>query len=167
MHIDLDIRNIDLASVLRNYADRQLRFVLSRLGHRVERIVVTLSPVNGQGKEHNCQISVDLLPFRRVATEEADSDLHAAIDRAVGRLGRLLTSRLGRERDEVRRPELREGRNGARNRRSKVSNKQPRRSLQRAVPNSGFQKDPRNRWKVRAGMARKECKQGRRSCASC
>jgi len=167
MHIDLDIRNIDLGSVLRNYADRRLRFVLNRFGHRVGLVVVTLSPIKGQGREHNCQISVDLLPFGRVATEEADSDLHAAIDRAVGRLGRLLTSRLGRERDEVQRPGLREGRNRARNRRSQVSNKQPRRSLPSAVPNRHFQKDPRNRWKVRAGMARKECKKGRRSCVSC
>ena len=167
MHIDLDIRNIDLASVLRNYADRQLRFVLSRFGHRVGRVVVTLSPINRQGKENNCQVSVDLLPFGRVATEEADSDLYAAIDRGVGRLGRLLTSRLGRERNEVRRPELGGGRNGTQNRRSKVSNKEPRRSFPRTVPNRHSQKDLRNRWNVREGMARKECKPGRRSCASC
>lgn|GEM_PF-2372358 len=162
MRVDLEIRNIDLANVLRNYADRQLRFVLSRFGHRVERVVVTLSYVNGQGNANNCHISVDLLPFGQVAAEEADPDLHGAIDRAVGRLGRLLTSRLGRERDEIHTAELRDGRKGARETRSRP----PRRSSRRSMPKASLQKNLRNRRNVSAGIAREECYQRRRSCAS-
>jgi hypothetical protein len=37
---------------------------------------------------------VDMIPFGRAAVQEVDLDLHAAIDRAAGRVGRLLGQRL-------------------------------------------------------------------------
>ncbi len=48
--------------------------------------------------ETQCRISTEVLPFGRVAVEESDSDLFAAVDRATGRIGRLLARELERAR---------------------------------------------------------------------
>lgn len=98
MQVELIIRNADLAKILRNYADRRLHFGLSRFGDRVDRVMVTVSesPEGERTSEKHCSIRVDLKPFGQVFAQETDSDLYAAIDRAAGRIGRLLASRLDR-----------------------------------------------------------------------
>ena len=105
MQVDLRIRNTDLTNVLRSYAERRLRFALSRFGDRAGRVVVTVSELQSadQGIATSCHISADIRPFGQVAARETDPDLYAAIDRAAGRIGRLFTSRLGRAKDEVQR----------------------------------------------------------------
>ena len=96
MQVELIIRNADLARMLRNYADRRLHFALSRFGDRVHRVMVTVSePTEGErSSEKHCNIRVDLKPFGQVFADETDPDVYAAIDRAAGRVGRLLASRL-------------------------------------------------------------------------
>jgi hypothetical protein len=57
---------------------------------------VKISGLNGSrgGTKKSCRIAADFNPIGRVAVREIDLDLHAAIDRAVGRVGRLLGLRL-------------------------------------------------------------------------
>jgi putative sigma-54 modulation protein len=96
MQVELIIRNADLAKILKNYADRRLHFALSRFGDRVDRVMVTVSE-STEGErtsEKHCSIRVDLKPFGQVFAQETDPDVYAAIDRAAGRVGRLLASRL-------------------------------------------------------------------------
>ena len=98
MQVELIIRNADLAKILRNYADRRLHFALSRFGDRVDRVMVTVSE-SSEGErtsEKHCSIRVDLKPFGQVFAQETDPDVYAAIDRAAGRIGRLLALRLER-----------------------------------------------------------------------
>ena len=106
MQAELRIRNMDLADVLQGYIDRRLRFALSRFGDRVGLVLVTLSDFNGTDGRvvKSCHISAELKPFGRVAARETDPDLYMAIDRSAGRVGRLFALRLGRDRDEVKRP---------------------------------------------------------------
>ncbi len=103
MQIELRIRNTDLTNVLRSYAERRLRFALSRFGDRVGQVVVIVSEMESadDGIATTCHISADIRPFGQVAARETAPDLYAAIDRAAGRLGRLFTSRLGRAKDAV------------------------------------------------------------------
>jgi putative sigma-54 modulation protein len=103
MQIELRIRNTDLTNVLRSYAERRLRFALSRFGDRVGQVVVIVSELESadDGIATSCHISADLSPFGQVAARETAPDLYAAIDRAASRLGRLFTSRLGRAKDAV------------------------------------------------------------------
>lgn len=98
MQVELIIRNADLAKMLRNYADRRLHFARSRFGDRVDRVMVTLSESTDTERtsEKHCSIRVELKPFGQVFAEETDPDVYAAIDRAAGRVGRLLASRLER-----------------------------------------------------------------------
>jgi hypothetical protein len=129
MQAELRIRNMDLADVLQGYTDRRLRFALSRFGDRVARVVVTLSDFNGTdgGIVKSCHISAELKPFGRVAARETDPDLYMAIDRSAGRVGRLFALRLGREKDEVKRPAFSiVGAKGTR-RQKKLASKRPRR----------------------------------------
>ena len=105
MLVDVTIRNTDFASRLRHYADRRLRFALSRFGHRVGHVMVALSrPDDSEpGAATSCRITADLRPFGEVEARETHPDLYLAIDRAAGRVGRLLALRYqGREASSMR-----------------------------------------------------------------
>jgi putative sigma-54 modulation protein len=130
MQVELRIRNTDLSTVLRNYAERRLRFALSRFGDRAGRVLVTVSGLDSadQGIATNCDISAEVRPFGQVTARETSRDLYAAIDRAAGRLGRLFASRLDRVEDEGQRPGLTADHTTRRNKK-KISGKEPRRLL--------------------------------------
>lgn len=97
MQLDVRIQNTDLVEVVKNYVERRLRFALGRFGDRVGQISVRIS-ANGSA-ERKCRISTELRPFGRVAVEESDPDLFAAVDRATGRIGRLFGRELQRTHD--------------------------------------------------------------------
>ncbi len=97
MHVAMHINDADLAEAFKSYVERRLRFALGRFGGRVGQITVR---IGGDGPaESRCRISTEVLPFGRVAVEESDPDLFAAIDRATGRIGRLFGRELERSRD--------------------------------------------------------------------
>ena len=97
MHIAMHINDVGLAEAFNSYVERRLRFGLGRFGSRVGQVTVRIGE-DGPG-ECECRISTELLPFGRVAVEEKDPDLFAAIDRATGRIGRLFGRELERVRD--------------------------------------------------------------------
>ena len=140
MQVDLRIRNTDLTNVLRSYAERRLRFALSRFGDRAGHVVVTVSELKSadHGIATSCRISADIRPFGQVAARETDPDLYAAIDRAVGRIGRLFTSRLARAKDEVQEPVTTGGRTRKKMRKKRASVAQPRRLLRTRPLNRRF-----------------------------
>jgi putative sigma-54 modulation protein len=85
----------DLAEAFKSYVERRLQFALNRFGQRVGRVIVRLCP-DGPAAIR-CSININVQPFGRIAVEESDSDLFAAIDRATGKIGHLL----GRELERV------------------------------------------------------------------
>lgn len=106
MRVAIQNYRADLAGAFKTYVERRLRFALNRFGGRVGQITVR---INATGPaENSCRISTEILPFGRIAVEETDSDLFAAIDRATGRMGWLF----GRELDRLR--EARLGRDSVR-----------------------------------------------------
>jgi len=108
MRVELRVRDVDLAGALREYIVRRLDFALGRFGERVGRVRVKISGLNGTrgGTIASCRISADVLPFGRVALQETELDLYAAIDGAVNRLGRLLSQRFERLRESKEDTEL-------------------------------------------------------------
>ena len=86
----------DLSQALRQYVERRLRFALDRFGRRVSRATVRVCPDGPT--DSLCSISIEVEGFGRIAVEEIDADLFAAIDRATGRIGRLLGRELERAR---------------------------------------------------------------------
>ncbi len=101
MFVEVRASNIDLRQALRSYVERRLRFVLGRFGDRVGRVVVRIAGLSGPqgGVEKSCRLSVQVLPFGGVTVEEIDKVLYQAIDRATGRIGRLVARELDRARD--------------------------------------------------------------------
>lgn len=95
MRVELKVCNTDLADALRGYIEQRVSLVLGRFGEQVARARVKVSGLNGPrgGTKKSCRISADLKRFGRVAVQETDLDLHAAIDRAASRVGRLLGHR--------------------------------------------------------------------------
>lgn len=97
MRMAIHINGADLAEAVRSYAERRLQFALGRFSGRVGQLTVRIT---GNGRaETRCRISTEVLPFGRVAVEETDPDLFAAIDRATGRIGRLFGRELERARE--------------------------------------------------------------------
>jgi len=87
---------IDVDSALDAYVKRSIYFALGRFSSRVERVSVVLSnedAPNG-GMRKTCQFRVQLLGLPTVAIKEVDFDVSAAIDRAAGRIGRMVAIRL-------------------------------------------------------------------------
>ncbi len=97
MHIVMHMNDVDLSEAFNSYVERRLRFGLGRFGARVGQVTVRVA-ADGRGQRH-CRISTEVVPFGRVAVEERDPDLFAAIDRATGRIGRLFGRELERVRD--------------------------------------------------------------------
>lgn len=97
MHVAMHINDADIAQAFRSYVERRLRFALGRFGGRVGQVTVRLG-TDGRA-DKRCRISAEVLPFGRVAVEESDPDLFAAVDRATGRIGRLFGRELERVRD--------------------------------------------------------------------
>lgn len=97
MQVAMHVGNADLLDAVSLYVERRLRFALGRFGGRVGEVTVRIE-ANGPS-ESRCRISTEVLPFGRVAAEESDPDLFAAIDRATGRIGRLFGRELERARD--------------------------------------------------------------------
>jgi ribosomal subunit interface protein len=97
MEMQFRIQNTDLSEALKGYIERRLRFALGRFGDRVAQVSVYIS--GNASSENECRISTELRPFGRVAVQETDSDLFAAIDRCTGRVGRLFGRELQRARE--------------------------------------------------------------------
>lgn len=94
MQVAIHSYHTDLVGALKTYVDRRLRFALGRFGGRVGQVTVRICK---QGpSENSCRLSTELRPFGRLAVEEVDSDLFAAIDRATNRLGRVFAHELDR-----------------------------------------------------------------------
>jgi len=96
MRMAIHIDDANLAEAFRAYTERQLRFALGCFDGRVGQVTVRIT--GNEQAETRCRVSTEVLPFGRVAVEETDSDLFAAIDRATGRIGRLFGRELERGR---------------------------------------------------------------------
>ncbi|HKR32687.1 MAG TPA: HPF/RaiA family ribosome-associated protein [Terriglobales bacterium] len=100
MHVELKLSKVDVSEALRRYVARRLHFSLGRFAERVGRLdVQILGSQHMHGSRNQCRIDAEIVPFGRVSVEESSPDMHAAIDRATTRIGRLFAQELARIRD--------------------------------------------------------------------
>ncbi|CAN5922636.1 hypothetical protein BH11MYX4_BH11MYX4_03970 [soil metagenome] len=94
MNTDIRGRHVDLSQALRAYAERRLRSAVGRLGHRIVRVRMWLTDLNGPkgGVDKHCRIEV-VGRGRTVVVESIDADAYAVIDLASER-ARRATRRL-------------------------------------------------------------------------
>ncbi len=100
MRLDIFGHGMDVSETLRTHVEQRLRFTLSRFGGRIARVVVRLGVLNASrgGTDTGCRITVSLVRLSQVIVEDTDTDMCAAIDRAVDRAGRSIQRRLTRVR---------------------------------------------------------------------
>ncbi len=96
MHLEFSAKGLKLTDTARGHVERRIRLALGRILVRVERVHVRLVDVNGPkgGVDKTCRIRVHLFGLPTVVVEQADADLHAAIDRAADRVGRTVARKL-------------------------------------------------------------------------
>lgn len=97
MQIAVHNNRTDLAEAFRFYVERRLRFSLDRFRDLVGRVIVRIRP-DGP-KQIRCFISIEVDTLGQIAVEERNTDLIVTIDRATGKLGRLVGRELERSRD--------------------------------------------------------------------
>lgn len=100
MMIATNTHGFDLTDALREHVERRLRFAFDHSGQRIRRVLVRLSDVNGPrgGRDKRCQLQLSLEQSPAVIIEETQSDLYAAVDRAVGRAAVSVARRFSRKR---------------------------------------------------------------------
>lgn len=106
MRVEVRSRNVDVGPDLRTWIDRRLAFALGRFGHRVGRVRVSLTDLNGPrgGADVGCLVEAKLARDGTVVAEVIDSEVGTAVSRAAERLARRVKSTLNRQRDLRRRP---------------------------------------------------------------
>lgn len=98
MHIDIRAREFPLTEALQQHAERRIRYALSRNDHRILRIVMQLSDVNGPrgGNDKRCHLRVVLNGMPELVAEDIEADMYMAINRATTKAGRSLARRMKR-----------------------------------------------------------------------
>jgi putative sigma-54 modulation protein len=101
MRIEIKARNIDITDELRELVRRHIRFAFGRIQHRVHRVAVTLSDVNGPrgGVDQRCLVRVSGRPSWHVVVRDEDAEVTTALSRALNRAGRVVARRIDRQLD--------------------------------------------------------------------
>lgn len=85
-------QGLDLAGAIHRHLERRVRAALRSCATRVGAVTVCFSDINGPrgGPDLNCGITVDLIPRGSLRAEATDSDLMAALTRALARIRRSM-----------------------------------------------------------------------------
>lgn len=95
MRLEIRSAPFSLTPALEARVRRRMRFALCRFQTGIRQVTVRLCDLNGPrgGVDKQCRIEAALRRGQTVQVEDVDADLYAAIDRAAGRLGRLIAHR--------------------------------------------------------------------------
>ena len=99
--------NISLSEPIESLVRRRLEFALDRFGSQIRRVDVKLADINGPrgGVDKECRVDVTLNRGGQVRAKSTDLHVRDAINRAVHRVGRQLTRRVGKVADHQPRQE--------------------------------------------------------------
>ena len=102
MRLSVSGDRVNVGPPLREYIDRHLSFALGRFGPAIDYVDVRLGDTNGPrgGVDKRCRIVVKLRAAgsTRIAVDDVDESLSAAIARATARVGRTVARTLDRKR---------------------------------------------------------------------
>lgn len=99
MLIRIRKHDIEPGNELVEFVERRIHFSLGRFGGRLRSAVVSLRDVNGPrgGIDQECRVTVRFVRGGTVAITERDTEIFAAVARAVDRTGRTVSRRIGLE----------------------------------------------------------------------
>jgi len=101
MQFEIYGKDILITEHLRGHIGRRLCFALGRFIRRIGRVRVSVGDLNGPrgGVDKLCRVSIKLTGSTTILTEDCDSDIYVAIDRAADKAGRCIARRLRRLKD--------------------------------------------------------------------
>ena len=96
MLINIHGHGFSVTRAIREHVDKRIRFALARISHRLRRVDVRLSDLNGPrgGLDKRCLIEVRINRHPPIIVSDVQSDLYTSIDRACARAGRTVMRRL-------------------------------------------------------------------------
>lgn len=99
MQIDIQSRGFSLTEALLKYSQQRLLFSMSYFSNHIKRVAVRLSDINGPrgGTDKRCHLQVVVPGIPDIVIEDTESDMYAAIDRAMDRARRTVARKLGRQ----------------------------------------------------------------------
>ncbi|MEQ8211540.1 MAG: hypothetical protein RH917_17070 [Lacipirellulaceae bacterium] len=105
MKLSIVDRNECLDGKSRDYAERRLRFALSRFHNKIDDVILVLSDLNGPkgGVDQHCKLLVKLKRSSEIVITDSDSDLLTCIARTAERAGRTVSRAIDRNRMTKRR----------------------------------------------------------------
>lgn len=101
MKTNIQARGFNLTDAIRDYTERRLSFAVSFAHHYIQQITVRLSDINGPrgGNDKRCQLVLKLNGTSTLIISDTESNLYAAIDRAIHRASQSVARHLGRKQD--------------------------------------------------------------------
>ncbi len=99
MMIAITDRSGVITPELREFAERRLRYALSRFDARIQRVSLTLVDANGPrgGVDKSCRITVKLRRAPEVTVTDLDTEVGTCISRAAERVGRAVARAVDRK----------------------------------------------------------------------
>jgi ribosome-associated translation inhibitor RaiA len=96
MEIEIRTRRLTDQETPKAYCEKRLRSALGRFAEQVERVVVSLSDINGPrgGEDKKCVVRVHLRAQNLLVVSSLSESMHAALDLAADRAGRSVSRRL-------------------------------------------------------------------------
>ncbi len=105
MKLQLYGLNLPMSAALNSHAERRFHSAPARILQRIGLVVVRVADLNGPrgGLDKRCDVRVQVVGGPTVTIRETDRCLYRAIDRAAGRVERIATKTLRRQRANRRR----------------------------------------------------------------
>ena len=101
MRIDIHTGSFPLTESLRKHIEHRVRSSLNWAQQGLRNVTLRLDDLNGPkgGADKSCRIEIPIAGGTPVVIHEVQSDLYAAIDRAVNRAGHAVSRKLARKRE--------------------------------------------------------------------
>ena len=96
MQIEIRTRRLNERETPKAYCEKRLRSALGRFTDQIERVVVSLSDINGPrgGEDKKCVVRVQLRAQNLLVVSALSESMHAALDLAAARVNRSVGRRL-------------------------------------------------------------------------
>lgn len=99
MQISINDHQDNLTHELREFAERRLRFALSRFTPRIDQVSLMVVDFNGPrgGVDKRCSVTVKLHRAAPIRVSSEDAEIEASIARAADKVGRAVARAIERE----------------------------------------------------------------------
>ena len=102
MELEIRGQNLRVGDQLHDLVERQMNFALGQFESWIAGATVHLEDINGPkgGIDKQCRVLVHLKGGKTLKIEDIDADMTAAVNRAAGRLGQVVSREIDKRREK-------------------------------------------------------------------